>query len=103
MRFQIMAVLAAGALIGYAAATAEVLAPTPAQELLDTSDERVSGTNGSDVGAKLHLVAQARAESTQANAQKSGKAAGGAANKPNILVIMGDDIGWFNPSCYHKE
>jgi hypothetical protein len=23
--------------------------------------------------------------------------AGGA--KPNVLVIMGDDIGWFNPSC----
>src|SRR5262249_42453987 len=21
---------------------------------------------------------------------------------PNILVIMGDDIGWFNPSCYHR-
>ena len=21
--------------------------------------------------------------------------------KPNILVIMGDDIGWYNPSCYH--
>ena len=21
--------------------------------------------------------------------------------KPNILVIMGDDIGWFNPSVYH--
>jgi arylsulfatase len=21
--------------------------------------------------------------------------------KPNILFIMGDDIGWFNPSCYH--
>ena len=24
------------------------------------------------------------------------------ANKPNILVIMGDDIGWFNPSCYNR-
>jgi arylsulfatase len=24
-----------------------------------------------------------------------------AAKKPNILVIWGDDIGWFNPSCYH--
>ena len=24
------------------------------------------------------------------------------AKKPNILVIMGDDIGWFNPSCYNS-
>ncbi|QDV70282.1 Sulfatase [Rosistilla carotiformis] len=24
-----------------------------------------------------------------------------AADKPNIVVIMGDDIGWFNPSCYN--
>src|SRR5262245_44132045 len=25
-----------------------------------------------------------------------------AAKKPNILVIMGDDIGWFNPSAYNR-
>jgi arylsulfatase len=24
------------------------------------------------------------------------------ARKPNILVIMGDDIGWYNPSIYHR-
>ena len=24
------------------------------------------------------------------------------ANKPNILVIMGDDIGWMNPSIHHR-
>jgi arylsulfatase len=24
------------------------------------------------------------------------------ARRPNILVIMGDDIGWFNPSCYNS-
>jgi arylsulfatase A-like enzyme len=24
------------------------------------------------------------------------------ASKPNILFIMGDDIGWFNPSCYNS-
>jgi arylsulfatase A-like enzyme len=29
-------------------------------------------------------------------------AAQGAAKKPNVLVIMGDDIGWFNPSIYHR-
>jgi arylsulfatase len=22
--------------------------------------------------------------------------------KPNILILWGDDIGWFNPSCYHQ-
>ncbi len=25
-----------------------------------------------------------------------------SSGKPNILVIMGDDIGWFNPSCYNR-
>src|SRR5262245_60664797 len=25
-----------------------------------------------------------------------------APKKPNILIIMGDDIGWFNPSIYHR-
>lgn len=29
-------------------------------------------------------------------------AAAEPARKPNILVIMGDDIGWFNPSIYHR-
>ena len=24
------------------------------------------------------------------------------AKKPNILVVMGDDIGWYNPSIYHR-
>src|SRR5262245_45863640 len=31
----------------------------------------------------------------QAQTASSGK-------KPNILVIMGDDIGWYNPSIYHR-
>src|SRR5262245_62590343 len=22
--------------------------------------------------------------------------------RPNILVIMGDDVGWFNLGCYHR-
>ncbi len=25
-----------------------------------------------------------------------------AADKPNILVIWGDDVGWNNPSCYNS-
>jgi arylsulfatase len=30
-----------------------------------------------------------------------GAPAYGQQKKPNILIIWGDDIGWFNPSCYH--
>src|SRR5260370_3082356 len=26
----------------------------------------------------------------------------GGTQKPNILVIMGDDIGWYNPSIYNR-
>ena len=25
-----------------------------------------------------------------------------AADKPNMLVIMGDDVGWFNVGAYHQ-
>jgi hypothetical protein len=35
-------------------------------------------------------------ESVSQNAQS------GSAGKPNILFIMGDDIGWMQPSIYHR-
>src|SRR5262249_47746904 len=31
-----------------------------------------------------------------------GAAPAHAADKPNILVIMGDDVGWFNIGAYHQ-
>jgi arylsulfatase A-like enzyme len=34
--------------------------------------------------------------------KKDAAPAGKNGQKPNILVIWGDDIGWFNPSCYHN-
>jgi arylsulfatase A-like enzyme len=35
-------------------------------------------------------------------ADKSPSETKAADGKPNILVIMGDDIGWYNPSIYHR-
>ena len=32
----------------------------------------------------------------------SGNAASADSDKPNILVIWGDDIGWSNISAYHR-
>jgi arylsulfatase len=49
------------------------------------------------------LYAQERPGARPAAAQQPGSGAPpqvAARGKPNILVIMGDDIGWFNPSCY---
>jgi arylsulfatase len=40
--------------------------------------------------------------STLAQAQQPPAAPAPAGRKPNILMIMGDDIGWFNPSIYHR-
>ena len=38
-----------------------------------------------------------------AQAQDSPTPSSGAAGKkPNIVVFMGDDVGWFNLSCYHQ-
>src|SRR5437763_6295558 len=41
------------------------------------------------------LIATAALFSVVAAAQAQDK-------KPNILFIMGDDIGWMQPSCYHR-
>ncbi|HEY8246668.1 MAG TPA: arylsulfatase, partial [Hyphomicrobium sp.] len=35
-------------------------------------------------------------------AQLWAPAAVAQAKKPNILVIMGDDVGWFNIGAYHQ-
>ena len=32
----------------------------------------------------------------------AGGTAQAADKKPNIMFIMGDDIGWMQPSCYHR-
>ncbi len=37
-----------------------------------------------------------------AQAQKAAPAPAAAGQKPNIVVVMGDDIGWFNIGAYHQ-
>ena len=53
---------------------------------------------GSSLAAAGTLIQSAQAQTTQGAAQPNGQ----TAEKPNILMIMGDDIGWFNPSIYHR-
>jgi arylsulfatase len=46
-------------------------------------------------------TAQAQAQ-TPTQTQTPTQSAGPSGQKPNILVIMGDDIGWFNIGAYHQ-
>ncbi len=47
-------------------------------------------------------VAAASALGSTAAVQKAVAQAQQAGGKPNILVIMGDDVGWFNIGAYHR-
>ena len=89
-RFPAFAVLTAGALLGFL--SAQSTAPIPAVGAAELPPEAPRRSTARAAPAAPLALAQA--------AQK--KAAGGAASKqPNVLIIWGDDIGWFNPSCYH--
>ncbi|HUI13865.1 MAG TPA: arylsulfatase [Xanthobacteraceae bacterium] len=47
-------------------------------------------------------LAAASALSTTASVEKAVAQAASSGRKPNILVIMGDDVGWFNIGAYHR-
>ena len=48
------------------------------------------------------LLAQATKKKPAATTPAAAPAAGGSARQPNIIFIMGDDIGWFNIGAYHQ-
>ena len=83
-----LAVLAAGALLGYLAASGRF--SSPQAEASGVTPPPVDCPGCCDV-SKGNLLAMAQ------NAEKpaSGK-------KPNIIFIMGDDVGWFNIGAYHQ-
>jgi hypothetical protein len=76
-----------GAIKGELIAMADVKAPQAAADLQAPAAQQVAG-----------LAAAGGAG--QAQTQRRARAGDGA--KPNILFIMGDDIGWMQPSCYHR-
>jgi len=51
---------------------------------------------GTTVAAASALGSAASVKTAVAQAQQA------ASGKPNILVIMGDDVGWFNIGAYHQ-
>jgi arylsulfatase len=89
--------MALGGLLGYAAASGQftslwqAYAGAPPDESLTP---RRTNPNCCSEGTDRGLLV-AKTDSREAKPAKNGK-------QPNILVIMGDEIGWYNPSCYHR-
>lgn len=103
-KFQAILFLAAGALLGYGAASgnfrlnwAADAAPARSQTAISKPVEAnpEQARCCMDGGKRGLLVAQA--DKTGAQKQPAGKG-----KKPNIVVIMGDDVGWFNIGAYHR-
>ncbi len=97
-----VALVAAGAFLGWAAATGQLNLSSPAVASVESSS--ASNLAGANLGQSCCEVAlnptemaaiNAHNQKVSANAQKDGK-------KPNICIIWGDDIGWNNPSAYHR-
>src|SRR5208282_891794 len=100
-RAQMAAILAAGALLGYLAASGELksLARSFATVPAAQADKAKTGgpENGDQpaccqVGNKGHLLALAD-DRTSRPVSTNGK-------KPNIVMLMQDDTGWFDFGCY---
>ena len=115
---QMIAVLAVGGLLGYTASSSRLdlfhsakaepsrqsakektadITPHPSASTLVAAIKPApkEGTCCAAGSAKSRLVALANVDAKLASLQADGK-------KPNILFIMGDDIGWMQPSIYHR-
>ena len=57
-----------------------------------------AAATSNQAGARTSFLAQ----QTPAAQTSRGNAAPASTEKPNILFIMGDDIGWMQPSIYHR-
>ncbi len=101
---QAPACVALGAILGFVVATRDVLpfskadaahAPRPAAAAAAATPARsATCTDGAPTRTQAALALATAPDSAPTPAQ--------ASKKPNILFIMGDDVGWFNIGAYHR-
>ena len=71
----------------------------------EQSDREAQAVNRRNILLGSTTLAAASALGTAAGVQKpvaQAQQAAPSGSKPNILVIMGDDVGWFNIGAYHQ-
>lgn len=108
--FRSLACVGLGAVLGLIAASADFnlfqradAAPTPPATARTLAASTTVAPCCTDELTKGTLLAQAETKKSAAGgAQKKSPSPQGAGKKPNILVIWGDDVGWWNVSAYNQ-
>ncbi len=96
-RFSLVIALAVGALVSGLASSGVV--PVSRTVIAASAVTPASSTSMQTPGGRrVTLVSASRRTADEIGAAQ----AAASGTKPNILVIMGDDIGWFNPSAYNR-
>src|SRR5260370_496535 len=98
-----LACVGLGALLGFVAASKDItpvsragVATPPARQAAAETGVTDRPASCSEGVARNVLLAQVGSQTTTA---KGASASSG--KKPNIVFIMGDDVGWFNIGAYH--
>ena len=103
-----VALVAVGAVLGWAAASGQLRLPQSATASVEKSAPATPAASCPQEGccANADRLATMVALRTEKDPEvKTLQRDGGRkqdGKKPNILVIMGDDVGWFNVSAYHQ-
>ncbi|MFI5455737.1 MAG: arylsulfatase [Isosphaerales bacterium] len=102
-RLSAIALIALGAVLGYVAASSDDQFLRPATAANPPASPAVGEKRGvccSEGGSATILLAGAATSETSTSGREAQDAA--SAKKPNIVVIMGDDIGIWNIGAYHR-
>src|SRR5690349_7106055 len=103
-RVQMAAILAVGALLGYVAASGSLNPFSRAAagpQAPQASFAKPADPDGGDKPACCDAVNKGQLLA-RADEKKAGEDKEKNPTRPNILFIMGDDIGWMQPGCYHR-
>jgi arylsulfatase len=76
--------------------------PHHTQEAQDAADARSVNRRNLLLAGTTLAAASAIGASVSAQVAQAQQQAASSGQKPNILVIMGDDVGWFNIGAYHR-
>ena len=105
---QSLALVGLGLLLGLIAATGGVTQsswadadPRPVRQVAAETTVKQPGASPPDCGPKAPESNSLLAFRTATNTAVQGESTA-SGKKPNIVVIMGDDVGWFNIGAYHR-